>query len=925
MDKLSGDKPTYQDLEQRISFLEQELACKNERLAKENAEERERNIHNVTSNFETFFNTIDDFLFVLDEQGTIIHCNKTVEKRLGYTFDELKGNSVLSVHPEERRSEAAQTVADMIIGKADFCQIPLITKQGKHIHVETRVTSGTWNGESVLFGVSKDITKLKLSEEKFSAVFYLNPSACGISESTSGRYIEVNDAFYKLFGYTKEETIGHTASELHIMTGKTRARILSKADSQGRVFNAEAELLTRNGEKKRVLLSSQNINVLDGAYRFTVVHDVTEIYISRELAEQNEKKFSLLFNACPEPLSVTSLDEGRFIMINEAFHKVSGFERDEVIDHTTSDLNVWTSAEDRQRWIDELSKNGSVRSVEYQFRTKKYGVRDFLLSSDIIEFDNKKCALIFYIDITDRKNAEIELLKAKGKVEESEEKFKNLFESLYIAYIILKDGVCIECNEAAIEIYGVNSKAEIIGKSPAEFSPEFQPNNVKSSEAASKNMQIVIDKGFHSFEWLAMRKNKEEFYADVSLKKFYHNNELYMQCVTTDITQRKRVESELLAAKGKAEDSDHLKTAFLQNMSHEIRTPLNAISGFSGLLNSPDLSQEKRSSFVSIIQNSSEHLISIVSDILTISSLETKQEEVNISNVCINHIIIELLEIFKRQSVSKNVSLFAKQQLTDKQSEICTDKSKITQILSNLLSNALKFTHIGSIEFGYELINNELEFYVRDSGIGIKPELHEKIFERFRQADKTIQANYGGTGLGLSICKGFVELLGGKIWVQSQVGEGSTFYFTIPYRPVSIIDKSALPDKQRGIFKTIVVAEDDEYSFLYIKELLADFDCNLIHTKDGQETVETFKSNPNIDLILMDIKMPVMTGDEAARIIKSLNPNLPIVAQSAYVLESEREKFGGVFDDYLAKPIKGELLADMISKFLDVNNTGEES
>jgi len=384
---------------------------------------------------------------------------------------------------------------------------------------------------------------------------------------------------------------------------------------------------------------------------------------------------------------------------------------------------------------------------------------------------------------------------------------------------------------------------------------------------------------------------------------------------------------ELLKAKEKAEESDRLKTAFLQNMSHEIRTPMNAIIGFTGFLDDPELSTEQRNSFVSIIQNSTNQLLSIITDILSISSIETNQEKANIDKVCINNIVVDLLAIFKTQAQNQNISLYAKQQLTDKQSEIYTDKTKVTQILTNLLTNALKFTQDGFIEFGYTLVvgtrhalslQTEMEFYVKDTGIGIKPEMHEKIFERFRQADKTINKLYGGTGLGLAISKAFAELLGGKIWVQSELEKGSTFYFTIPYKPVYEIDKTTSQTQQTENKVTILIAEDEEYNFLYLEGLLNNADINIIHTKDGKETVDYCRQNTDIDLILMDIKMPIMTGHEAAIIIKELNPNLPIVAQSAYNLEHEREKYSGTaFDDYITKPINRDKLKQITTKYID--------
>jgi hypothetical protein len=238
---------------------------------------------------------------------------------------------------------------------------------------------------------------------------------------------------------------------------------------------------------------------------------------------------------------------------------------------------------------------------------------------------------------------------------------------------------------------------------------------------------------------------------------------------------------ELSIAKERAEESDRLKTAFLQNISHEIRTPLNAVSGFSQMLNQVDLPKEKRERFVSIIQSSSKQLLSIVTDILIISALETKQEKVSKGPVPLNKILDDLTNDFQDQAMKKNIVLYTRKELSDEQSQIYTDKNKLLKILESLLSNALKFCHEGSVELGYRLKGNELEFHVKDTGIGIQPEQKEKIFERFQQADYSISKKYGGTGLGLSIAKDFVKLLEGKIWVDSHPGKGSVFYFTIPY------------------------------------------------------------------------------------------------------------------------------------------------
>lgn len=237
--------------------------------------EAEELLDQTRRNYETFFNTIDEFLFVLDEQGNIIHTNNMVTERLGFTKEELDGKSVLVLHPPERRDEAGKIVMNMLNGLAEFCPIPLLTKNGVQIPVETRVSRGYWDGKPVIFGVTKDISMIKFSEEKFSKLFYINPSACGLSDVETHQYIEVNEAFYNLFGFERNEVIGRTAWDLKIFTPETVNAILSKADSSGSIKNVEAELRAKNGEIKHVLLSAENMFVQDRKYRFTVVHDIT--------------------------------------------------------------------------------------------------------------------------------------------------------------------------------------------------------------------------------------------------------------------------------------------------------------------------------------------------------------------------------------------------------------------------------------------------------------------------------------------------------------------------------------------------------------------------------------------------------------------------------------------------------------------------
>ncbi|HET9572031.1 MAG TPA: response regulator [Bacteroidales bacterium] len=385
-----------------------------------------------------------------------------------------------------------------------------------------------------------------------------------------------------------------------------------------------------------------------------------------------------------------------------------------------------------------------------------------------------------------------------------------------------------------------------------------------------------------------------------------------------DISDRKKDEQELIRAKELAEESNRLKTSFLQNMSHEIRTPMNAIVGFSGLLEQPDLKEEDRKNFISIIKNSANQLLSVVTDILTISSLEKKLERININIVNINELLDNLYTIFHLQTQEKKINLKLIKPAAMLNTIVYTDGTKLTEILTNILSNALKFTHQGEIEFGYDLKDGFLEFYVKDTGIGISQDSQEKIFQRFLQANHSISHVYGGTGLGLSISKGYVELFGGKIWVESEPDQGSTFHFTIPFVSASNILEVDEVDTTSDNFKTILVAEDEDYNFLYIKHILAKQNVRIIHAINGKQAVEVCKANPQIDLVLMDIKMPEMDGCTAAKAIKEFQPSLPIIAQSAYAMEYEKEQFSGTFfDEYVVKPINVNELMMKVRNYIE--------
>ncbi|MBN2662359.1 MAG: PocR ligand-binding domain-containing protein [Bacteroidales bacterium] len=524
--------------------------------------------------------------------------------------------------------------------------------------------------------------------------------------------------------------------------------------------------------------------------------------------------------------------------------------------------------------------------------------------------------------IEEYKTQNEEFVKAKTRLEESKARFD-------LAMSASKDGI-FDWNLITNEIYYSPGWKHMLGyknnELPNDFSIWEKLTKPEDAVKSWKMQQELINKLRDRFEFEFKMKHKDGHWVDIlsRAEAVFDLNDKAIRIVGThvDITERKRAEIELLLAKEKAEESDQLKTVFINNMSHEIRTPMNGILGFSKLLNKENLSPSKRKQYINIIQNSGNQLMRVIDDILEISKLGTKQIKLLEKEICLNDLLLELFSIFDIKAKENKTPLYFIKGLSDTESTILTDETKLNKILSNLLENALKFTNSGFIEFGYQLKNYDLEIYVKDTGIGIKTEMQEKIFERFLQEEKELSKNVGGLGLGLSIAKENAELLGGKITLISEKGKGATFFVTIPYKPVNK-DKTKsnaeyIKTKQEKY--TVLVVEDEEVNYLYIETLLEDeieLNCNVLHAKNGKEAVKICKENYDIDFVFMDLKMPLMSGFEAAKIIKEFRPDLPIVAQTAYTTDEDKEKaLSSGCDDFISKPISEETLYGILTKFL---------
>ena len=389
------------------------------------------------------------------------------------------------------------------------------------------------------------------------------------------------------------------------------------------------------------------------------------------------------------------------------------------------------------------------------------------------------------------------------------------------------------------------------------------------------------------------------------------------------LIEKKKSEEDLLTALKMAEESDQLKSSFLANMSHEIRTPMNAIIGFSNLIAEAE-TDEKRDEFIRVVTANGDHLLNIINDIIDISKIETGIITIENQECNINYILDNILDNYKIKDKIKNkeIKISLIKGLSDNNANIISDSTRLNQILINLMENAYKFTLAGKIELGYTLIQDEnngefLEFFVKDTGEGIEKSKQKMIFERFTQEDSSTTRIIAGTGLGLTISRAIVNVFGGDIWVKSRPGVGSTFYFTIPYKSGYLTDEIyKLPGKKMVDWstKTILIAEDIDDSYLMIEKILIKYHAKIIRTNDGQETIDICRKDNKIDLILMDIRMPVKNGYDATSEIKEFRPNLPIIAQTAYAIEGDREKaLKAGCDDYLSKPINPKLLIKKIN------------
>jgi len=622
---------------------------------------------------------------------------------------------------------------------------------------------------------------------------------------------------------------------------------------------------------------------------------------------QKEEQYRILIEGMNEGLMLTDINN-IILFVNQQACNITGYTADELIGVDSFDLLFSSVSDQEKQKKNKLRVQGVKDICEIEIQRNddsKVWIR-FSASPVFNESKQVTGSIGVFENINDRKKAEEDIRKLTLAVEQSPDS------------IIITDteGVIEYANPTTVALTGFTAE-ELYGKKTSIFS------SGDKSEINYEELWETIKSGqIWNGEFLNQKKNGELYWESATISPICNQNGLITNflAIKEDITDRKNLTRELILAKEKAEESDRLKSAFLANISHEIRTPMNGILGFSELLKNPQLLPEAKNRYIQIIEQSGNRMLSIITDIVDISKIESGQMNLESNKINVNHLLSELAVLFTPEAQAKELRLSFTTALPNEKSFIQTDRNKLTQVLTNLIKNSLKFTKEGSINFGYELVDDYLEFYVKDTGVGIPADQTEIIFEQFRQGSISLTRAYEGAGLGLSISKAFVEMLGGTIWVETKLGQGSVFYFRIPYnkqsqKPVHFEEGKESTPTSNVI--TILIAEDDVNSLMFLRTLLELDGLKILEAANGQEAVEAVKDHPEISLVLIDMKMPIMNGFEATRLIKQIRPKLPVIAQTAYAFAKDQdEALQAGCDDYISKPIKKQALMDKIHKLL---------
>lgn len=797
----------------------------------------------------------------VNTKGEYVFVNDRWSEITGISANVIIGKSVSYVAHADDKNDVEISFYNLINKENPFdLEFRIISPLGKqcwvHGQFETEIDE---NGDSIGYvGTLFDIDERRKREEelrRWEMIFKSTRVGIVLGKGDSQFFDIMNPAFAQIYGYTQEELVGKTVSSVFAPNERESVPNHIRTAFEKGFHTFESWHVKKDGTIFPVSISITAVNDNHGKplYRIANVQDITERYES-EVKLKNEKyRLANIIESTNVGTWEWNIETG-VLIVNERWAEIVGYSLNELMPVSTKTWESLAHPDDLVASAPEIEKHFNGQSNFYYFELRML-----------------------------HKNGHWVWIADRGKVAEW----------------------------------------TADGKPSKMFGTHKDITERKNwEETLRQNEQRLKEQ---NEEYLALNEELTEINEKLrySEQKLKVQNEEYL-VINEELTESsdriKQINSELEVAKKQAEESDKLKSAFLANMSHEIRTPMNAIIGFSDMLLRPDLPKEKQVAFTEVLNASCNQLLTVINDVLDISKVETGQMVVHKGIVHINDLIQNIHSLFLPNAKKKGNVLSLNFSLSSEQCLALTDKAKLNQVLSNLVSNAIKFTHDGEIKIGYRVVNGFIEFYVHDSGIGIAPENFQIIFERFRQADHADSRKYGGSGLGLAISKAFVEMLGGTIWVQSQLGKGSSFFFKIPFNPIVGIERPQNVisiDTYNFINLNILIVEDEEANFIYLQEVFEETSANLFFAINGQEAVNKVSAGAKFNLILMDIKMPVMNGVEAAKAIRAHNKNVPIVALTAYAMAGDKQKYLGLgFDEYLSKPVSRKDLFELVRRLV---------
>ncbi len=732
-------------------------------------------------------------------------------------------------------------------------------------------------------------------------------------------------------------------------------------------FVEEHEYNDREGQKIFFEINGYPVISKNLNYHFAILNyrDITTEVKARQTIEDYRNAFKELFSTLPGMVFRCLNETSWTVEYASAGSKaLTGYNAEEIVNNNKVRYGDLIHEDDRQMvWdvIQESIKRRRFYDVRYRIITKKGKIK-WVSERGKATFDQHDQVVSiggFVTDISEGKLAEISLKKelqiSESIAQISMQLLQDTVTPIQISKLV-QDYVKVfsgsnfsviyspDENGAGYTLFNHAAEDEIITVHPENYTnsqfkllekfkadPKAYINNEESSiilpglwDEEKTISRLICIPAFtnNKLSGLLIMGDAEEDYTEETISAGQRLINMFSLGL-----YRLKAEETLQDAKTKAEESDRLKSLFLSNMSHEIRTPMNAIVGFAEMLQDTDLSREQKNKFLDVIIKSGDNLLRLINDIIDISKIEAGQLKFDYSDCLVNEMVYDLETYFKQEMIrqkKEHIKLYTQLGHPESDFALQTDCVRLKQILNNLIGNAIKFTDEGFIEYGYKIKSGYIEFFVRDSGIGIAPDKQKLIFERFGQVQEAISRNLSGTGLGLTISKNLVEMLGGELWVDSMPGEGSTFFFNLPLRigttNTTRVQKDESEENKQTIDlqgKTILVVEDVDTNFFYMSSLLQKLNCKIVRANNGQKAIDICKNDSSIDLVLMDIELPVLDGYKATAEIKKFRPELPVIAQTAFAMMGERERSREAgCNDYLAKPIRKEELIKTLKKYM---------